>query len=442
MLSLAIIGIAGCGGTGGGTSTPRGGSTSVAMQVSLSDAPADQLLSLQLTINSIVLTSTSGATAGILPAATTVEVSHLQATAQPVSEVTVPQGTYTGATVSISNVTAVYVNLSGQIAQANFSGAFNVPVTFSPNLIVGTSALALNLDLNLAQSLQSLASGGFVPVMTPTINNVPAPSQQEEGTGGVHDLTGIVTSVGSSSFALAVRQAATSLTIVVNSSTQLTGVSGLSGLAAGDIVEVDAAMQSDGTLLASKVEVEVGVKQEAEGVVVSRTAGSGSTPNTFTVAVQNSAGTGAPSPGTLVSVGADNTTTFVLPSDEASLSGLPFTPAFSSFANLAVGQRVEVRTTSDFAAIVATVKLGLQALSGTPTSQNVNQYTLTLPVTGDSAFHLLTGATSIDFIVQQPGTEFKGLTSVALSIPVHVRGLLLFDASSGRYKLVATRITP
>jgi hypothetical protein len=412
------------------------------MQVNLSDAPADQLLSFQLTINSIILTGTSGATVGVLPAATTVEVSHLQATAQPVSQVTVPQGTYTGATVSLSNVTATYMTLSGQTAQASFSGSFNVPVPFSPNLIVGTSALALNLDLNLAQSLQSLVPSVFTPAITATITTVPALAQQEEGTGSVHDLTGVVTSVGSSSFALAVSQVATSLTIVVNGNTQLTGVSGLSGLAAGDIVEVNAAMQSDGTLVASKVDAEIGVKQEAEGVVVSRTAGSGSTPNTFTVAVQSSAGTGAPSLGTLLTVGADNTTTFVLPSDEASLSGLPFTPAFSSFANLAVGQRVEVRSTSDFTAIVATVKLSLQTLSGTPTSQNVNQYTLTLPVTGDSALHLLTGATSIDFVVQQPGTEFKGLTSIVLSIPVHVRGLLFFDSPSGRYKLVATRITP
>lgn len=408
-----------------------------AMQVTLSDVPADQLLSLELTVNSIVLTNTSNATVGALPAATTVEISHLQATAQPISQVTVPQGTYTQATVSISNVTVTFVNLStGLPAAANFSGTFNVPVAFNPNLVVGSNPVALNFDLNLAQSVQSLLIPTFVPVMTATISNVPALNQQEEGTGGVHDLTGVVTSTGSSSFVLSVGQVATPLTIAVDGNTQFVGVGGISGLAAGEIVEINAALQGNNTLLASKVEAEVGVKQEAEGIVVSRTAGS---PNSFTIAVQSSAGTGAPSLGTLLTVSADNTTTFTLPNDEANLGGLLFTPTFSSFTNLAVGQRVDVRTTSNFSALVAQIKLGLQTLSGSPSAQNGNQYTLTLPV--DSAFHLLTGAASIDFIVQS-NTEFKGLASIVLGTPVHVRGLLFFDAPSGRYKLVATRITP
>ena len=406
------------------------------MQVSLSDASADQLLSFQLTINNIVLNTPSNATVGVVPVATTVEVSHLQATAQPISQVTVRQDTYTEATVSMSNVTATFVNLSGQIAQASFPGTFNVPVTFNPNVVVGTNPLVLNFDFNLSQSLQSLASNGFVPVVTATVNSVPALNQQEEGTGGVHDLTGVINSTASNSFALAVAQVSTLLTIAVDGNTQFVGVSGLSGLAAGDIVEVNAALQGNNTLLATKVEAEVGVKQEAEGVVVTRTAGS---PNTFGVAVQSSAGSGAPSPGTLQTVSADNTTAFVLPLDEASLNGLPFTPLFSSFANLAVGQRVDVRTKSTFAALISEAKLSLQTLSGLPTSQNGNQYTLALPA--DSAFRLLTGAASIDFIVQ-PNTELKGLTSIIPGIQVQVRGLLFFDAPSGRYKLVATRITP
>ena len=222
-------------------------------------------------------------------------------------------------------------------------------------------------------------------------------------------------------------------------------MSNFAGLTAGEIVEVNAAFQSDDTLLASKVEAEVGIQQEAEGIVVSRTAGSGSTPNSFTIAVQNSAGAGAPSPGLLLTANADNTTTYVLPSDEANLSGLPFTPAFSSFANLAVGQRVEVRATGDFNSgpIVTQVKLAPQAFAGTPNSRNGTQYTLTLPAGSgsESAFQLLTGATDIDFIVQS-STDLKGLSTIVIGNALHVRGLLLFDIPSGRYKLVAMRITP
>jgi uncharacterized protein DUF5666/uncharacterized protein DUF4382 len=438
LLSFAIISLAKCG-SGSGAGSRQVGGAETAMQVSLSDAPADQVLSFQLTINSIVLTSSTGATAGVLPAAATVEISHLQATAQPLSQVTVPPGTYTGATVSISGVTATYVNLSGQVASANFTGTFNVPVTFSPSLVVGTTPVALNLDLNLASSVVSLTTSAFTPTMTAIASNVPAASQQEEGNGGVHDLTGIITSLSSNSFVLLVSQAATPLTIAVDSNTQFTGVTGFGGLAVGNVVEVNAAFESNNTLLASKVEAEVGILQEAEGVVVSRTAGSGSTPNSFTIAVQNSTATGVLSPGILLTVQADATTTYILPADEASFSGLSFTPAFSSFANLAVGQRVEVRTTSSFSAVVAQIKLNRQTVSGTPNSQTGNQFTLTLPA--DSAFKLLTGATSIDFILQS-NTELKGLSVVVLGTPLHVRGLLLLDTPSGRYKLVASRVAP
>lgn len=405
------------------------------MQVSLSDAPADQLLSFQLTINSIVLTSTSGATVGVLPAATTVEVSHLQATAQPLAQVAVPPGTYTGATVSLSNASATFVNLSAQTAEVNFSGTFNVPVSFNPNLVVGANAVALNLELNLAKSLPSPLPGTFTPVMTATSTNLPAINQQEEGTGAVHDLTGVVSSTGGNSFVMAVNQAATPFTIVVDGNTQFVGVSGLSGLAANTIVKVNAAMQADNTLLASKVEAEAGVKVQVEGVVF--------TFSPFTIIVQssqNAPGANAFSLGVPLGITVQNTTTFVLPSDEANLSGLPFTAAFSSSSNVALGQRVEVRSSSDFSATAIEVKLALQTLSGTPNTQTgTNQYTLTLP--SDSALHLLTGASSIDLIVQ-PTTEFKGLSGIFLSTPVHARGLLFFDTPSGRYKLVATRVTP
>lgn len=405
----------------------------------MSDAAPDQLLSFQATVNSIIMTSSSGATGGVLPAAVTVEVSHLQATAQPLSQVQVAPGTYTGATVSLSSVSATYVNSSGAVASVSFSGTFSVPVTFNPNLVVGSDPVALNLDFNLAQSITSLTASGLTPTITASTGTVPAASQQEEGTGGVHDLTGVITSLSGASFVMEANQVASALTVTVDSNTVYSGVTGLSNLAVGNIVEVNATFQSNSTLLASKVEGEVGIAVEAEGIVVSRTAGLGSTPNTFVIAVQNSAGSGAPTPGTLLSVAADNTTLYVLPVDEANLGGLSFTPSFTSFANLAIGQRVEVRTASNFGVVVREVKLGLQTLGGTPNSQNGTQYTLSLP--SPSAFLLLTGATNIDFILQST-TELNGLSTIVLGAPLHVRGLLLFDTVSSRYKLVATRITP
>ena len=65
------------------------------------------------------------------------------------------------------------------------------------------------------------------------------------------------------------------------------------------------------------------------------------------------------------------------------------------------------------------------------------QASFTITVAPDSAFAILTGATTAT-IYQQSGTELRGMTAVTDGNVVHVRGLLFFDA--GAYKLVASRI--
>ena len=434
LLLVALLPFAGCGaGRGNGTQFSSPGSTPI--QITVSDSPADQVLSAQVTINSIALTTNSNATVRMLPSATTVELSHLLATAQPVAMVDVAQGTYTNASITLSNIVLNFVDGSSVLQQFVFPGPFTASFSFPAT--IASNPGVFNLDINLAQSLTSFSPGGFTPSVSAVLTGVPAFNQQEEGTGAIHDLTGTITSTGTSGFTVAVNQASTSLAILVDTNTQFAGVTGLADLTAGMIVEVNALMPGNGTLLATKVEGETGVKMVAEGVVVGGTPG---TPNRFQIVVQQQAGTNAPPIGALLPVSTDNTTTFVLPTDEVSLSGLPFTPTFSGFANLAVGQTVQVRTTSDFTAVAAEVKLAPRAMSGSPITQNGSQFTLGLPPTG-SALNFMTGASSVDFIVQ-PATEFKGMTGIILGSPVRVRGLMFFDIPSSRYKLVASRITP
>lgn len=85
------------------------------------------------------------------------------------------------------------------------------------------------------------------------------------------------------------------------------------------------------------------------------------------------------------------------------------------------------------------IELEQQGFSGTVSNYAANgsQATFTLTLASDSAFTTLTGASTIT-VFQQAGTTLSGLTSVANSTTVRVRGLLFFDG--GTWKLVASRI--
>ena len=66
-----------------------------------------------------------------------------------------------------------------------------------------------------------------------------------------------------------------------------------------------------------------------------------------------------------------------------------------------------------------------------------SQATFTLTLPADSAFTALTGATTVQ-IYQQAGTQLHGLTTIANTNDVVVRGLLFFDTTSSTYKFVAS----
>lgn len=444
---LLVAVVAGCEG-GGGPNNPRGIS-SQRVWVTLSDAPSDQVLALEFTLRRIVLTSNTGAQFDLLPSPVSLEVAHLLATAAPISTATVPQGSYSSVSVTLSDTQVIFVDPTGSINQLSFPGTAPALV-INFNQSVGINApVILNFDLNLAQSVQ-LVNGAITvnPVVTASLAALPSTNQQSEESGELEDVSGTVTSVStaSNSFQMQTGFMTQALTIAVNGSTVFEGISGLSALTTNTIVDVDAVTQSNGSLLATKVEAEIEnstqVAQHVEGFVTFRGA------NQFSLVVQESLGSGAPSLASVQTITVDSSTRFEFPSERVELSGLPFTLNFTSFSDLKVGQRVEVETTTSFASPVAVVKLDLETLGGQVTSfvQNGNQALFTLLLPADalsgqpvSAFSLLSGAASVD-VFQQPSTELKGLAAIVPGNSVRVRGLLFFDAISGRYKLVATRI--
>jgi len=441
VLILGIVFLlAGCGG-GGSTSittNPTQGNTTI----NFGDATNDQIIAFELLINSITLSG--GSNPSVLPKPTEFEFVHAAGSLEPLSLVTVPSGTYTGATISVANPEVVVVNGGVPTKIPATLTSSTVTVTFTPAITIGAGATVLNFDLNLATSitLNGTSTAATVsPQFTATTSAVPNNNNENEDEehGEVEDLRGTITNVSSPKFTIQPSQTAQAVTFTTNASTQFKdGITSFSQLTNGMIVSVDAVTQSDGTLLATKVEseTETAFGEELEGVISAVT---GNPATQITVSTQRAASTtnspNTPTLGTSVTVSISTGTKFSVKSKK--LTGT--LPAFNA-SNIGKGQRVEVdseiQSSSSTTAPGDKIKLTEQALTGTISALSGNNFTLT--VSSTSAFASLTGATTVA-VQSQSGTEIRSVT-LANGGTVRVRGLLFFNGTS--YTLVAARITP
>src|SRR5438270_2590385 len=95
----AILVLAGCG--GGGNSSITSSPTSANTTINFGDATNDQVIGFELLINSITLSG--GSNPSVLPKPTEFEFVHAAGILEPLSLISVPSGTYTGATIGVAN---------------------------------------------------------------------------------------------------------------------------------------------------------------------------------------------------------------------------------------------------------------------------------------------------------------------------------------------------
>ena len=439
LLSGAVALFAGCGGAYNSspkTSTPATGQTVV---VGITDGPGDRIVAFTVTVNSIDLLTSSGTKVSLVSTPTTVEVTHLAGTTFPLGHATIPQGTYTQATISISNPSITFIDpATGQTVKKNLPiTALTATVNIQPPLVVGSTAMAVNFDLNLFGSVNIDAAGNvtFSPQFGEEHHEIPD-NNQDPFDGEFDHGVGTVQSVSGSSFT-ALFMGTQKLTVSTNSSTQFEGVSGIGGLTAGMLVVVEAKTQSDGTLLATEVKVvmaNAGQAQELDGVI---TAVTGAPATQLQLVVQDEEGPmlTSSSIGQTSTVTISGSTAFRIDTGDVDLHNLPFTPAFGS-SSVHAGQRVEVHSGSGSGGTLnaAEVDLEKQAVRGTVSALSGNTFTLTLA--SDSSLAMIAKVSSVS-VFKQPGTEVDGVT-LANGATVVVRGLLFFDG--GTFKLVANRI--
>jgi hypothetical protein len=269
----ALLVTTGCGGGSNNVTTAGANSTTV----SFGDAPADQVIAFEVTVTAITLNG--GTNPSVLAKPTEIELTHNLATFEPLSLVSPPSGTYTGASLSFSNPEVVVVDPTTKavtkLTATLASSTVNVP--FSPSVTIGPGATVLNFDMNLASSLTiSGTTATVTPTFTVSTSTVSASSEgsENEDDGEMEDVRGTITNVASPKFTIQPAQTAQPITITTDANTRFSdGVTSFANLTNGMIVSVDAATQADGSILAKKVEseTETASGEEVEGIITAET---------------------------------------------------------------------------------------------------------------------------------------------------------------------------
>jgi len=433
---LLVFLLAGCG--GGNNPNPITNSPGN-LTLNTGDAVNDQIVKFELTVSAVTLTGSGGTsnTGNLLSRPAEVEFVHQAGTFEPLAIVNVPAGTYSGATLSVSNPEVVVINSGVPTKVPATLSSGTVTVTFSPAItITSSSSSVINFDLDLANSVtlngSPVTSATVAPKFNVTTSTVANQNNQDDDNGEIEDVVGKVTNITAPNFTIQTAQS--TITFATDANTKFEdGISSLSQLKVGQIVEVDGVTRPDGTKLATKVELEENENNnamEVEGII---TAVTGNPATQITIAHQVDSDD-TPSAPVTVDVAINSNTQFIVRSDKLNL-GTP--PAFDA-SHIGKGQRVEADTGNSTTTpmLADKIKLREQALIGTvAASPAPSSSGFTLNISPTSAFGSLTGQTSIAVTIVS-GTEQKVTPSAGAT--VRVRGLVFVNA--GTYSMIAARI--
>jgi len=445
VLAAASLLVNGCTATGAVNNITTPGANSASVPVSITDAPSDEVVAASLTINSIVLTDSSGAPTSILSAPVSFEATHLDAVQEPLFTPAIPEGTYASVTLTYSNAQVAYIDPTLKqvvLATATLANTSQT-ITFASPVTVSNTTTSLLLDYLVANSVS--ISGSTVTV-TPAFHVMPAPisAQPTNGTNGLlSGVKGKVTALGTNSFTLTNAEGL-SLVIAVNTNTQYQGLSGFSALAVGALVEVDIEVQPNASFMALRVEEQVPPNATAVLLVGPVTAVTGSPATSFTEMVRQKIGpTPTTTPVESDTITINSSTQFLLPGryDNLVVGGSPFTPTFNA-STLFAGQVVAVAApggVTNNAATAGSVTLAPQTVAGTINSILApiclgcwNTITLTLP--SGSWLATITGKTTVTVLLP-PGAQSIVAATPAVSTEVRFNGFLFNN--NGTLTLIA-----
>ncbi len=352
-LPLAAI-LVGCG-TG---SSGHSFSGNTAVVVLASSTANDQISVFNITLGSLTLTSQSGKTVTVFSTPQSAEYIHLNGSVEPLTTVSIPQGVYTSATATFSEAgPTAYPICVGQNNAANeiltngaFAGFFSTPPSVTVNLpapitVTGT-AMGLVLNLQVSKSVSSfdcISDSTGAASITPTFNLTPvviSTQPTNERNGLATGLEGLISAVstGGSSFTVTGADGP-AWQVSSGSSTAFQGVTSAAQLTAGMSVDMDVAIQPDGSLLATRVAVfdtnPANVTLSTGPVLEPPTA----LPVLYALRVVRE----GPFPAVVDSYFNVGSTVFQISGQLTNVQSLPFTASFKA-ANMVSGQNVFIST--------------------------------------------------------------------------------------------------
>jgi len=362
--AAALIFTTTCGGGSAGTggTSPGGpvltGSTLVTLV--LSSAANDQLTEFDLGIQGLTLTGKSGNAVSLVSALQSTEFIHVNGGIEPLLTVSIPQDIYTSATATIGGAQFTCITLTPQGGLSSNTYAYgqtpsaNVTVNLPAPITVTGKSMALSLNLLVAQSAEygtCYLNGGIATYsITPTFNLTPAAFSSQPtnpANGKVLGLNGQISALNSAGggFTLALPEVEIPRTVSISSAstTAYQGINNFSDLTVGTFVNLDGAVQSDGSLLATRIAVEdatattvvtgpllVASSLEPSFFMWGRQQQGAQYADQFVLGAQAFSYIGA---------------TFQISSQLPNLQELPFTPSFTA-ANIVPGQNVYLSTAS------------------------------------------------------------------------------------------------
>lgn len=455
VFAVVVISVA-CGGSYGNNNpmNPSAGGTAMT-QFRIGDAPADRVVSFEVTLNSpLVLTPSGGGTAvNVTLAANRLEITHTSGASEPLVVSNIPQGTYTSAGLTIAHPEVTFINSAGVVQKIESNSTAQVTLNFNPALNVSATPGVVTIDLNVGNSLNFDASGNvtgfnfsgssFTFGMKPLGNG----NNQQDDEGEIEDLIGTVTNVSGSNFTITVG-AGVQLTFTTDANTEFKdGVTNVASLI-NQIVKVEGFTKPDGSLYAKEVEGREDAG-ELEGFITTVT---GNPATSLTMIVQDGTGSGMDNSkmgeAFTVNVNGLQASKFRVKQGGLDFSGLNNVGSSTTFpfdgTTIHAGQRIEVDTDAAIPAAGGTVaadkvNLQQQTLNGTVTAVSGSNAprTITMTVAPDSAFATVSSVLTVT-IFDQAKSDHR-MASVNVGDHIRVRGLVFFTAV-GQVNMIARRI--
>jgi hypothetical protein len=168
------------------------------------DAPLAAVASFQVQLQSITLTSTSGATANLLTGTPTVDFARYNGLQGLVDMTDVPAGTYSSVTIGLGTATIGYLDTTKTPPAITMEPATlttsSVTITLNKPLVITSKAsggvpVGLRIDFDLAQSIQT-TNGAITGTVNPTFD-LSTVARTDAG-GHIDEFIGAVTMAPSS----------------------------------------------------------------------------------------------------------------------------------------------------------------------------------------------------------------------------------------------------